>query len=89
MKSKHEKVKKPFYKKWWFWLIVVIVIVGAVGGITSSGSSIIVQLLAKTPLGMVGSCFVVQFIMDYIDRVICLYVVAVLISTPPNNRLEM
>ena len=40
------------------------------GGITSSGSSLIVQILAKTPLGMVGSCFVVQFITDYIERVI-------------------
>lgn len=51
------------------------------GGITSSGSSLIVQLLARTPLGMIGSCFVVQFITDYIDRVICLYIVAILTTT--------
>ena len=50
------------------------------GGITSSGSSILVQLLSKTPLGMVGSCFVVQFITDYIDRVLCLALAAVLIG---------
>ena len=48
------------------------------GGITSSGSTILVQLLARTPLGLVGSCFVVQFITDYIDRVICLYMVVIL-----------
>ena len=50
------------------------------GGITSSGSSILVQILSKTPLGMVGSCFVVQFITDYADRVLCLAVSAVLIT---------
>ena len=48
------------------------------GGITSSGSTILVQLLARTPLGLVVSCFVVQFITDYIDRVICLYMVVIL-----------
>lgn len=40
MKSKHEKVKKRFYKKWWFWLIVVIVIVGAMGGNDTEDSSV-------------------------------------------------
>ena len=50
------------------------------GGITSSGSTVLVQLLAKTPLGMVGSCFAVQFITDYIDRVLCIAVAAVLIT---------
>ena len=55
------------------------------GGITSSGSTILVQILARTPLGMVGSCFVVQFITDYIDRVLCLAVSAVLITTLRKN----
>lgn len=83
--------KKYHPKKWWILLVAVVITIPSTivsscitaflfGGITSSGSSIIVQLLAKTPLGMVGSCFVVQFITDYIDRVICLYVVAVLIT---------
>ena len=58
------------------------------GGITSSGSSLIVQILAKTPLGMVGSCFVVQFITDYIDRVICLYIVAILVKALPKKMRE-
>lgn len=48
------------------------------GGITSSGSTILVQLLARTPLGMVGSCFVVQFLTDYVDRIVCIAVAAVL-----------
>ena len=37
---------------------------------------VLVQLLAKTPMGMVGACFVVQFFTDYIDRVICLFAVS-------------
>ena len=55
------------------------------GGITSSGSTILVQILARTPLGMMGSCFVVQFITDYIDRVLCLAVSAVLITALRKN----
>lgn len=88
--------KKYHPKKWWIFLAAIVItipptIVSACitaflfGGITSSGSSLIVQILAKTPLGMVGSCFVVQFITDYIDRVICLYVVAVLMKALPKN----
>lgn len=44
------------------------------GGITSSGSSLFVQLLAKTPLGLTLSCFLVQVITDYIDRVIAFWI---------------
>ena len=58
------------------------------GGITSSGSSILVQILSKTPLGMVGSCFVVQFITDYIDRVICLFVVAAMTKVLSKRMKE-
>ena len=84
--------KKYQPKKWWILLAAVVITLPSTivsscitaflfGGITSSGSSLIVQLLSKTPLGMVGSCFVVQFLTDYLDRVICLYVVAVLTKT--------
>ena len=84
--------KKYQPKKWWILLAAVVITLPSTlvsscitaflfGGITSSGSSIIVQLLSKTPLGMVGSCFVVQFITDYIDRVICLYLVALMTKT--------
>ena len=58
------------------------------GGITSSGSSILVQLLSKTPLGMVASCFVVQFVTDYIDRVLCLALAAVMIGALRKNMKE-
>lgn len=91
--------KKYHPKKWWIFLAAIVITIPAniasscitaflFGGITSSGSSIIVQLLAKTPLGMVRSCFVVQFITDYIDRVICLYVVAVLVKAVPEKMKE-
>ena len=84
--------KKYQPKKWWILLAAVVITLPSTivsscitaflfGGITSSGSSLIVQMLSKTPLGMVGSCFVVQFLTDYLDRVICLYVVAVLTKT--------
>ena len=55
------------------------------GGITSSGSTILVQILSRTPLGLVGSCFVVQFITDYLDRLICLSVSAVLFRALRQN----
>ena len=58
------------------------------GGITSSGSTVLVQLLAKTPMGMVGACFVVQFFTDYIDRVNCLFVVSALTKALPRNMME-
>ncbi len=55
------------------------------GGITSSGSTILVQLLARTPLGLVGSCFVVQFITDYIDRIICIAAATILMTALRKN----
>lgn len=91
--------KKYNPKKWWVFIAAILITIPSTivsscitaflfGGITSSGSSILVQLLSKTPLGMVGSCFVVQFITDYIDRIICLYVVAVLIKAVPEKMKE-
>lgn len=50
------------------------------GGVTSSGSSILVQLLAKTPLGLTGSIFAVQFITDYLDRCISVFLVSVCVA---------
>lgn len=84
--------RKYHPKKWWILLAAAVITIPSTiasscitaflfGGVTSSGSSILVQLFARTPLGMVGSCFVVQFITDYIDRVICLYLADVLIRT--------
>ena len=58
------------------------------GGITSSGSTFFVQLLAKTPLGLTMSCFVVQVITDYIDRMITLLFVAALLKKLPTSLLH-
>jgi energy-coupling factor transport system substrate-specific component len=55
------------------------------GGITSSGSTILVQLLAKTPLGLTASVFVVQFITDYIDRFISLILVIRILGMLPEK----
>ena len=53
------------------------------GGITSSGSTILVQLLAKTPLGMTASVFVVQIVTDYIDRLVSVFLVCSLMKAIP------
>ena len=47
------------------------------GGVTSSGSSLLVQLLARTPLGLTGSIFAVQFFTDYLDRCISVFLVSI------------
>ncbi len=58
---------------------------GLFGGITSSGSSILVQLLAKTPLGLTASIVVVQAGTDYLDRVVSLFAVLALIHVLPSD----
>lgn len=55
------------------------------GGITSSGSTILVQLLAKTPLGMTASVFIVQIITDYLDRLISVILVIRLLHILPDR----
>ena len=82
-------------KKWWIFVAALVITLPSTivsscitaflfGGITSSGSTVLVQLLAKTPMGMVGACFVT----DYIDRVICLFVVSALTKALPRNMME-
>ena len=86
-------------EKWWIFVAALVITLPSTivsscitaflfGGITSSGSTVLVQLLAKTPIGMVGACFVVQFFTDYIDRVICLLVVSTLTKALPRNMME-
>ena len=53
------------------------------GGITSSGSTILIQLLAKTPLGLTLSCLIIQFFTDYIDRVVSLFLVSIFLKKVP------
>ena len=90
--------KKYKPKKWYILLAALIITIpttivsslitaGLFGGITSSGNTYIIQLLSKTPLGMVGSCFVVQFFMDYIDRVISIVAVTILMKALPGSIL--
>ncbi|MGI5989873.1 MAG: ECF transporter S component [Lachnospiraceae bacterium] len=52
------------------------------GGVTSSGSSLLVQVLAHTPLGLTGSIFVVQILTDYLDRLISLFLVQAVLRVP-------
>lgn len=57
------------------------------GGVTSSGSSILVQLLSRTSLGLTGSIFTVQFLTDYADRCISVFAVSALISAMGGEML--
>ncbi len=54
------------------------------GGITSSGSSVL-QLLAKTPLSLTVSCFIVQFCTDFLDRLLSLFLVRALWKKLPER----
>lgn len=58
------------------------------GGVTSSGSTILVQLLAKTPLGLPASVFIVQVITDYLDRIISLFLVIGMLKVLPSALLN-
>lgn len=58
------------------------------GGITSSGSTMLVQLLAKTPLGLTLSCLIVQFFTDYFDRLLSLWLVFSVIKKLPDSLIK-
>ena len=58
------------------------------GGITSSGSTMLVQLLAKTPLGLTLSCLIVQFFTDYFDRLLSLWLVLSVIKKLPDSFIK-
>ena len=58
------------------------------GGITSSGSSALVLLLANTPLGLTLSCFLVQVLSDYLDRVLAFFIVMLLLKRLPLRRWQ-
>lgn len=58
------------------------------GGITSSGSTMLVQLLAKTPLGLTLSCLIVQFFTDYFDRLLSLWLVFSVIKKLPDSFIK-
>jgi energy-coupling factor transport system substrate-specific component len=88
--------KKRCSGAWWLPLAALVITVPGTllssaitavlfGGVTSSGSTILVQLLAKTPLGLTASVFVVQFITDYMDRFISLMLVIRIFGILPEK----
>lgn len=86
----YKKIKPTdFQNIWWVALIIsipatiisTIITVILFHGITSSGSSMIVQVLNGFGLSQSISVFLVQVGTDYLDRVIGVYVVAIVYRT--------
>ena len=50
------------------------------GGITSSGSSFLVQLMTKAGMNLTMSCFVVQVITDYADKLVAVFIVSAVMA---------
>ena len=80
--------------KLWLWALAVTIpgsivssIICAVvfGGITSSGSMVLVQILARTPLGMTASIFLVQIFTEYLDRAVSMLLVAAFLQALPRD----
>lgn len=69
-------------------LISACITANLFGGITSSGSTMLVQLLAKTPLGLMLSCLIVQFFTDYFDRLLSLWLVFSVIKKLPDSFIK-
>lgn len=69
-------------------LISACITANLFGGITSSGSTMLVQLLAKTPLGLMLSCLIVQFFTDYFDRLLSLWLVLSVIKKLPDSFIK-
>lgn len=69
-------------------LISACITANLFGGITSSGSTMLVQLLAKTPLGLTLSCLIVQFFTDYFDRLLSLWLVFSVIKKLPDSFIK-
>lgn len=91
--------KKQVDKPWWIFLATLIVTVPTAlisslitaylfGGITSSGSAMIVQILAKTPLGLTLSCFIVQVCTEYVDRLVAMFIVVMALKKFPDRLVQ-
>ncbi|RRK11372.1 ECF transporter S component [Lactiplantibacillus garii] len=69
---------------WWLALAIslpgtvvsTLITVALFHGITSSGSSMLVQVLLGTGMSKVAAVFLIQIMTDYLDRLITVYVVA-------------
>lgn len=71
-------------------VVSALISAGLFGGVTSSGSTVLVQLLSRTPLGMVGSVVAVQILTDYLDRLISIFLVcAVLKAMTADMRMAL
>lgn len=65
-------------------MISSVICAGVFGGITSSGSMVLVQILARTPLGMTASIFLVQIITEYLDRAVSMFLTAAFLQALPG-----
>lgn len=59
------------------------------GGVTSSGSTVLVQLLAKTPLGLTASIFMVQVVTDYLDRGVGIFLIRNVLPYLPQEMKQI
>lgn len=50
------------------------------GGITSAGSSFLVQLMTKAGMNLTLSCFVVQVVTDYLDKLFAVFIVSAVLA---------
>ena len=66
-------------------VVSYLICAGLFGGITSSGSTILVQLLSHTPLGMTASVFLVQILTDFADRTVSLFLAAAAVGVIPDR----
>lgn len=66
-------------------IVSSLICAGLFGGITSSGSTVLVQLLSHTPLGMTASIFLVQVITDLADRTVSLFLASAAAGAVPNR----
>ena len=57
------------------------------GGITSSGSSYLVLVLRKAGMGLTFSCFVVQMITDYLDKLITIFLVRIVMKRAISGKI--
>lgn len=76
----------------WLWALAVaipgtmvssVICAAVFGGVTSSGSMVLVQLLAKTPIGMTASIFLVQIVTEYLDRALSMMLVSAFLHVLP------
>ncbi len=92
--------KKKSDNRWWIFLAALIITLPSTlvsasitanlfGGITSSGSTVLVQLFNKSlHFGLTASCFIVQFLTDYLDRIVALFVVNRLLQILPEHFFQ-